>query len=94
MHLLKYSTRYCSAAYFAQKSSAFSEVDVEPDVDLTAGEIVGHCILDAVDVGYPIVVADVGYVEEVEEVESEPDALYVAEHAGACLPSLSSGRSP
>ena len=86
LHLLKHSTRYCSAVYSTQKSSAFSEVDVEPDVDLTTGEIVGHGILDAVDVGYPIVVADVGYVEEVEEVESEPDALYVAEHAGACLP--------
>lgn len=47
-------------------------------IELPAGEIVGHGVLMACDVGDPIVGVDVAYAEEVEAVEAEP---HVAENA-------------
>ena len=54
----------------------------EADVNLAACEVVGHGVLNAVDVGYPVVAAHVGDVEEVEAVEANPHALEVPQEIG------------
>ena len=58
---------------------AGSEAEGEADVELAAGEVVGDGILDLVHVGYPVVAAHVGDVEQVEHVHAKPDVLEVAE---------------
>lgn len=50
---------------------------------MAAGKVVGHGVLYVVDVRYPVVGADVGDVEEVEAVESDPYAFEVAPKTGA-----------
>lgn len=52
---------------------------------MPSGEIVGHGILDGVDVGDPVVAADVADVEEVEDVEAEPHGSERAGETGAGL---------
>ena len=52
-----------------------SEVDAEAYVKLTSCQIVRYGILDAVDVGDPIVARNIGYVEQIEYVNTEPDAF-------------------
>ena len=50
-----------------------SEFDGEADVDLTACEVVGNGKLVGGDVGYPVVGVDVGDVENVEGIKTDPD---------------------
>lgn len=59
----------------------FLEVYLQAHIKLAASEVVGHGILDAVHVGYPIVAAHVADVKQVEHVKPEPNALEVAEEA-------------
>ncbi len=62
-----------------------SEFYREPYVELTARKVVGHGILDVVDVGHPVVTAHIAYVEQIEGVDSEPYALECAEESAAFL---------
>ena len=55
------------------------EAGREAHVELAAGEVVGHGILDIVHVGYPVVAAHVTDVQQVEAVNPEPNLLEVAE---------------
>ena len=64
-----------NAALAAQNINSASggtmlEIHCESHVELAAGEVVGHGILDVVNVGYPVVAAHVADVEQVEHVES------------------------
>lgn len=45
------------------------------DVELSAGQVVGHGVLYLVDVGNPVVAAYVRHVEQVEDVDANPDAF-------------------
>ena len=54
---------------------AGSEVEGEAEVDLAAGHVVGDGVGDAVDVGHPVVVADVGDVKQVKQVDTGPEAF-------------------
>lgn len=55
----------------------------EADVNLAACEVVGHGVLNAVDVGYPVVAAHVGDVEDIENVDAYPGFFEVAQE---CAP--------
>jgi len=68
---------YVKTAFYAR----FLEVHLQAHIELSAGKVVGHGILDAIDVGYPIVAAHVADVKQVEHVKPEPNALEVAEEA-------------
>ena len=45
---------------------------------MAARQVVGDCILDIVDIGHPIIAADVAHIEEIEAVKSDDDTLEVA----------------
>ena len=45
---------------------------------MSAGQVVGDCVRNVVDVGHPVIAADIGNVEEVEHIDSNPDAFEMA----------------
>ena len=52
-----------------------SECNRKTYIELPARQIVWYGILDVVDVGNPIIAADVGKVKQVENVDANPDTL-------------------
>ena len=63
------------------RRDVFLEIHRQAHVKLATCQVVGHRILDAVHVGNPIVAAHIADVEQVEHVESKPNALKVAQEA-------------
>lgn len=51
----------------------------ETDIELPARQIIRHGVLDIVDIGHPVIAAHVGYVEKVEDIQPEHDALEMTE---------------
>ena len=45
------------------------------DVELSSGQVVWYGILDIVDIGYPIIAADVRKVKQIENVYANPYAF-------------------
>ena len=68
-----------------------SEINGQTDIELTACEIVGNGILDIVYIGDPVIGCDVGDVEQVEHIESEPYTLEVTLESVAALTFLEWG---
>ena len=58
-----------------------SEVYRETYIDLTSCQVVGHGVLQIVDVSYPVIRADIADIQEVEAVKAEPYALDVSQEA-------------
>ena len=68
-----------------------SEVYRETYIELASCQIVGHGVLQVVDIGYPVIRADIADVQQVEAVKSEPYALDVFQKSGA-LPAVGQRR--
>ena len=72
-----------AAGQLPASSHGGSELDGDAGVDLTSGEVIRHSILGVGDVGDPIVRIDVADAEEVEGIETYPQALHHAASATA-----------
>ena len=72
-----------AAGQLPASSHGGSELDGNAGIDLPSGEIVRHGILGVGDVGDPVVGIDVADAEEVEGIETYPQALHHAASATA-----------
>ena len=54
-----------------------SEVYRETYIELPSCQIVGHGVLQVVDIGYPVIRADIADVQQIEAIKAEPYTLDV-----------------
>ena len=57
---------YCSLLNLPTNQSL--EIHAQSDIELSAGEIVGYGILYVIDIGHPIITADIGDIKQVEHI--------------------------